>query len=427
MIIGIDASRANKKRKTGTEWYSYYLIKYLSKIDRKNKYILYTNKPLRGGLADLTKEDISVDDHEEKPKFRKGFQILKSPYNNFKAEILNWPFTYFWTLGRLSLEMIIKKPDVLFVPAHGIPLIRPKNTINTVHDVAFEVEKNIFEKESIGSRKKTGKRLIGFIVKIITLNKYGANSLDYLRWATRYTLKNSKKIIAVSNFTKSEISRIYNYEKDNITVVHNGFNNHLYKKITDKEKIKKVLKKYGISGPYILYAGRLEKKKNTPFLIEAFAKAKHFDNNIKEKLVLVGDASFGYDEVKYVITEFNLDQEVVMPGWVDEEDMPYIFSGATAFIFPTRHEGFGIPILQAFGCGVPVIASDIPVLREIGGDACLYFDYKSKDEVGMVIGRIIADEELRKSLSEKGLKRAKEFSWRKSAEQTLEVINSLKK
>ncbi len=426
MIIGIDASRANKKRKTGTEWYSYYLIKYFAKIDKKNQYILYTDRPLLGGLLDLTKRDISTDDQEEKINFWRGRQKIKSPHNNFKAEILRWPFSYFWTLGRFSLEMLIHRPDVLFVPAHGIPLIRPKKTINTIHDVSFMREKKIFERNNLGPEILPIRKIIGFFIKLFTFGKYGANSLDYLEWSTRYSLRKSKKIISVSNFTKQEILKVYkNISEEKIKAVHNGFNNKLYRKIEDKEKIKQVLEKYGIVGPYVLYVGRLEKKKNTPFLVEGFAKAKHFNNNIKEKLVLVGDASFGYEDVVYTINEFGLRDEVITPGWVEEEDMPYIFNGATAFVFPTRHEGFGIPIMQAFGCGVPVICSDIPVLREIAGDAAYFFDNTQKDSLGRAINKITQDEDLRKSLVEKGLKRAKDFSWEKCARKTLKIIENL--
>lgn len=426
MIIGIDASRANKKRKTGTEWYSYYLIKYFAQIDKENQYILYTDKPLMGGLLDLTKGDVSTDDHEKKVKFRLGNQTIKSPHNNFKAEILRWPFSYFWTLGRLSLEMLIHKPDVLFVPAHGLPLIRPKKTINTIHDISFMREKKIFERNKLGPEMVPLRKIIGFFIKLFTFGKYSADSLDYLEWSTNYSLKKSKKVIAVSNFTKQEILKIYkDVKEEKIKVVYNGFNNRLYRKIDDKEKIKKVLEKYGIEGPYILYVGRLEKKKNTPFLVEGFATARHYNNNIKEKLVLVGDASFGYEDVVYTINEYGLRDEVIIPGWVEEEDMPYIFNGAVAFVFPTLHEGFGIPILQAFACGVPVIASDIPVLRETTGDAVYFFNNKEKETLGRAIEKITQDENLRKDLIEKGLKRAQDFSWRKCAQETLEVIKNI--
>ena len=141
-------------------------------------------------------------------------------------------------------------------------------------------------------------------------------------------------------------------------------------------------------------------------------------------MVLIGDASFGYDEVKYVIEEFNLNYDVLMPGWVDEEDLPYLFNGASAFIFPSKHEGFGIPILQAMACGVPVAASDIPVFKEVAGDAILYFDHQDKKAIAEAMAEIINNVELHKELTEKGLERVKNFSWKRCAEETLkEILN----
>lgn len=424
MVIGIDASRANRRHKNGIEWYAYYLIKYFAQLDKANKYVLYTDRPLEGGLVDLTKMDSSFDGYE-KPKFKNGYQIIKSPYNNFRANILRWPFNYFWTLGRLSLEMLINKPDVLFVPSSGIPLVRPKKTVNTIHDIAFKREVDVYERSDLGPKERTGRKAISFLVRIFTFGKQGANTADYLDWSTKYSVKKSKRIISVSRFTKEEIEKIYSCPGKKIEVVHNGFNSLLYREIDNKEDIDRVLNKYGIEKPYILCVGRLEKKKNTPLLIEAFAKAKHFNKEIKEKLVLIGDAGFGFDEVRSVINEFDLEHDVILPGWVEEEDMPHIFSGATAFIFPTRHEGFGIPILQAFGCGTPVITSDIPVLREVGNKAALFFNYHDKVEIARAIERIVTDKELREELKDRGLERAKEFSWEKCARQTLEIIKGL--
>lgn len=422
MLIGIDASRANRHHKTGTEWYSYYLIRNLAQIDSKNEYILYTDKPLIGGLLDLT----NSEEKFAKIKInRKGYQLLKSPHNNFKAKILKWPFDFFWTLGRLSLEMLAHKPDVLFVPAHTLPLFSPPKSINTIHDVAFERDRYIYRFDKMGSEDKIKRKMVSFLVRIFTLNKYSANSLDYLRWSTRYALKKARKIIAVSNFTKSEILEIYGAGPEKIKVVHNGYNNFLYKKIDDEAKIKAVLDKYGVERPYILYTGRLEKKKNTPALVEAFAMIREKNKNIREKLVLIGDAGFGYDEVKYMIREYDLNEEVIIPGWVEENDMPCFYSGASAFIFPSKHEGFGIPVLQAMGCGVPLAVSEIPVLHEVAGEAALFFCPYNTDLIAGAIEKILTDENLRKDLIKKGQERVKNFSWRKCAEETLRVIEGL--
>ncbi len=140
------------------------------------------------------------------------------------------------------------------------------------------------------------------------------------------------------------------------------------------------------------------------------------------KLVLIGNAGFGYDEVKYIIEEYNLSRSVLMPGWVIEEDLPAIFSGALAFIFPTLHEGFGIPVLQAMACGVPVLISDLPVLREIAGEAALFFNPRDKVSIASAFSDIFSNQELRLSLKIRGLAQAKQFSWEQSAKETLKVL-----
>ena len=145
---------------------------------------------------------------------------------------------------------------------------------------------------------------------------------------------------------------------------------------------------------------------------------------IKEKLVLIGNAGYGYDEVKYAIEEFNLESDVLMPGWVEENDLPDIFKGASAFIFPTRHEGFGIPVLQSLACGVPTATSDIPVLHEVAGDAVLYFDQNDKRAIAEAMKALILDKNIREDYITRGLKQAKKFSWSNCAKETLEVIEN---
>ncbi len=403
MIIGIDASRANLKHKTGTEWYSFYVIKNLALIDKKNKYILYISKPASDELR------MAVQDNP-----------------NFSFKVLNWPFNFFWTLGRLSLEMIFHRPNILFVPAHTLPLFQPRKTITTIHDIAFARESNLYRHETTRAKTRLFRSLINILVKVATKGRYRPNSVDYLHWSTIFALRKAKKIITVSAFTKEEVLRVYlEAKKEKIVVIHNGYNNDLYRQSNDQEKIKQVLDHYGIEQPYLLYVGRLEKKKNSPYLIEAFAILKENHPELKEKLVLIGNAGYGYDEARYVIQEFDLNQEVHMPGWIEEADLPYIYNGATAFVFPSRHEGFGIPVIQALACGLPTAASNLTVFREIAGDAILYFDQNSKQDISRAMYEIATDQNLRNSLAAKGLETVKNFGWEKCARETLEVIESL--
>ncbi len=422
MIIGIDASRANLSHKTGVEWYAYYLIRWFAKLDSKNEYILYTNKPLRGGLLDLRGEQFFSDDKkEEKIEFKNGYQVLKSPHNNFKAKVLSWPFDFFWTQGGLSLEMLFHKPDVLFVPAHTLPLIHPKNSIVTIHDIAYEHDETLYEKTKIGPQNGYKKKVFNLLAKLFTFGKYEATVLDYLRWSTKFSLKNAKKIITISNFTKDDLIKTYNADADKIEVIYHGYNKFLYNGEADRKKTKEILYKYGVDTPYLFYIGRIENKKNLPALIEAFALLKE-DKKIKEKLVLVGRAGYGYDEVNYMIDQFNLSDEVIIPGWVEEDDLPFFYAGATAFVFPSKYEGFGIPLLQAMASGVPIVTSKVSAIPEVVQNSVLFFDPYNIDDMKNKIKKIIIDKGLQKELVKKGKERIKYFSWEKCAKETLNII-----
>ncbi len=422
MIIGIDVSRANKKHKTGTEWYAYYLIRNFAQIDSTNEYILYTNSPLEGGLLNLN-DDYKNSNKDEKVIYdQEGYQVLKSPHNNFKAKILRWPFKYFWTLGGLSLEMLLHKPDVLFIPSHVLPIIHPKKSFVTIHDIGFMKDSSLFGRDEIGPDKMNIKCLINIIVRIITFGKYGANSFDYLRWSTNYALKKAYKIITVSNFSKQELLDNCNFNENKLSVVYNGYNSELYKRIENKEVLNSVLKKYGIEQPYFFYIGRLEKKKNIVVLIEAFAILHDKYKDFKYKLVLVGDASYGYDEIKYMIREFDLVDDIIMPGWLEEDVLPFFYSGATAFIFPSKYEGFGIPLLQAMACGTPIAASKTSSIPEVAGEAAVYFNPKYSLSLAECIYKLINNKELSQKITDKGFLRIKNFSWKKCAQETHEII-----
>ena len=402
MVIGIDASRANRTLRTGTEWYSFYIIQQLAALDRDNQYILYLDKEAAPDLA-----------------------AAIAPYSNFRLQILHWPWRYLWTLGRLSWEMLRHRPDVLFVPAHSLPLIHPRRTITTIHDIAFAREEEVYQKKTIRWENRSGKLFFNFLLRFLSGGRYQLNSLDYLTWSTAYALKHARKIITVSEFTKQEILDVYSPQNpDKIEVVHNGYPRDLYFPIPDSRERQTILEKYNLKEPFFLYVGRLEKKKNTPALIEAFALFKENHPLDEVRLVLIGNAGFGYDEVKYIVEEYNLGKAVVMPGWVQENDLPAIFSAALVFVFPTLHEGFGIPVLQAMACGTPIAMSDLPVLREIAGEAAVYFDPRDKIGLASALAELCQNKKRRDDLIAKGLEQAQGFSWEKSARATLKILTA---
>lgn len=403
MLIGIDASRANRSLRTGTEWYAFHIIKHLLQVDQKNQYLLYLDAEASPDLVEAV-----------------------SLYPNVRFKRLAWPWRFFWTLGRLSLEMLVKAPDVLFVPAHSLPLFRPKKTITTIHDIAFIRDEHVYQKKNVKLSRPLFRQLLHYAIKLFTQGHYRANTLDYLRWSTQYALKKAQAIIAVSDFTKNEIIAVYSHRfAHKIHVVHNAYDQDNYRFIPDSLERQQILDKYNVPESFFIYVGRLEKKKNIPALVEAFALFKEKHPYSRTKLLMIGNAGFGYDEVKYIIEEYNLDKDVIMPGWVEEQDLPALFSAALAFVFPTLHEGFGIPVLQAMACKTPALISDLPVLREIVGRAAFYFNPYDCHDILKAMSLIYEDDDLKKELTERGLNRVGEFSWEKAARETLAVIESL--
>jgi glycosyltransferase involved in cell wall biosynthesis len=376
MLIGIDASRANKSEKTGTEWYSYHLIQELKKnAGQKDQFILYSREKLRGELGDIPK--------------------------NWQSKILSWRPKKLWTQIRLSWEMRRHPPEILFVPAHTLPFLHPEKTVTTCHDVAFLRLPQVYEWPA----------------------------LKYHEFAIKFALRHAAKIITVSEFTKSELVDFFKISAGRISVVPNGYDSSRYKIIADKGAIAKTLAKYKINQPYILCVGRLELKKNTPGLIEAFNILKEAHQLISSsayKLVLVGQPGFGFEKVTKAIIENNLYDEIIMPGWVEPEDLPYLMSGAAAFVFPSFYEGFGIPVLEAMASGTPVVCSGIPALREVAGEAAYFIDPYEPKNIAEGIARVLSDEHLREDLKIRGLDRASQFSWERCARETWKILEGLK-
>jgi len=437
MIIGIDASRANRSHKSGTEWYAYHLIRELSELDPDNNYILYIDRPLTNCLADLTQTvDLAVNcvTADFAPVDAKGYQEVKCRHNNFRAKVLAWPFRFLWTQGRLSLEMIFNRPDLLFIPSHTLPIIHPARSVVTIHDIGFERDDHLYLQEKMGPDNMKTRRLLDFLARFMTLGKYGANRLDYYSWSTIFALKHASRVITVSDFSKNEMIDVYQNRKKSIknvgakvTVIHNGYDRHIYRSDLDGSLVERSLKKYGVSGKYILYVGRLDKKKNILNLIEGFSLLLQNDKTIPHKLVLAGDASFGYDEMTYMVRQFGLDvdERIIKTGWVEESDLPYFYRGAAAFVFPSFYEGFGIPLLQAMACGIPIAASRAASIPEVAGDAAILFDPSDPQEIADALKEVLIDESRRISLIEAGFKRSNGFSWEKTAIKTLDLLNGL--
>lgn len=370
MLIGIDASRANHEEKTGVEWYAFFLIQELKTIiPSGDQVVLYTDAPLRGALAVLPL--------------------------NWTERILRWPPRRLWTQARLSWEMILRPPDVLFVPAHVAPFIHPRRTVATIHDIAardFPESYNRFERW-------------------------------YSLWFARYAGKNLWRIITPSVFTKTEMVKAGYAVPDKVFAVHHGYSRK-YRLIADREFIATTLKKYGIMAPFILSVGRLEKKKNTAGIVKAFEKIKSAGGECARelKLVLIGKPGFGFEKINQLILKNKFQDDIIVLGWVAENDLPAIMNGAKIFVFPSFYEGFGLPIIQALACGTPVVASNQPAVREVGGVAITTVDPENIGELAAKISQLLVDDNSRKEKIAGGLEQAKKYSWEKCATETWDII-----
>ena len=370
MIIGIDASRANIKQKTGVEWYSYNLINELKKIDQNNHYILYS-------------QDILLDE----------LGILP---NNFENKILEWPFKKMWTQIRLWHNANIDKNDYLFIPAGIIPAIPMKKykIITTIHDIAFLEYPQYFSK------------------KELILQKIG------LKLATTQ----ADKIITISNFSKQEIIKYTNSNPDKIFVTHLGYNNQKFFVEKNEEKFKNIKEKYNLPDKFIIYIGRIEEKKNIINQIKAFQKFRAIHNDYY--FILIGHKGYNYDMIKKYLLDNGLYQNIIELGWVEENDLTTILNMAILFMYVTNYEGFGLPILEAQACGIPVITSENTSQKEIAEDSVLYSMPSDIDKMAENILEIIDNKNnIKEKLIEKGFNNIKKFSWKECAEKTLEIFN----
>lgn len=362
MRIGIDG-RTIFTNPTGIGSYTRNLIKNLAEIDRENEYFVYFDR--KKELRDLNK------------------------FSNFHQKGLHFPI--FWTQMRIPLEL--RKDNVdLYQGSNSIPLVHICRTVVTIYDLAFELFPQYFP----------------------------IKSLLFYKCIVPTAARKADKIITLSYSTKNDLVNFYKIPPSKIEVIYCSVD-HFFKPINESVTLQKVLKKYNITQQYILFVGALQPRKNIQKLIEAYVMLKE-NQKISHKLVIVGGTGWYYSEIFKLKEKFKLKDEVVFTGYVPGADLPFLYNGAELFVYPSLYEGFGIPPLEAMACGTPVITSNTSSLPEVVSDAAVVINPYDVEELAQAMGRILKDNELKKILRKKGLRRAKFFSWRKSAQKTLAVF-----
>lgn len=345
MIIGIDASRAEIFEKSGTENYSKELIDALL------------------ALPEAKKHTIRLYDHS------------------------NVPWKRLWTQGGLALELWRRPADVLFVPAHTLPLLRPPRlkTVVTIHGLEYEY-------------------LPGY---------YRFPQKLYLNQSTEYAVCHADRLIAVSLWTKNQLINRLGADPAKITVIHEGVGRRILEAKERQFKpdyLRQIRHKYNLPKDYLLFVGTVQPRKNLVRLIQALPQG--------ESLVIAGKMGWMFEPILAAAKN----RPVKLVGRVADADLAAVYKLAKLFVWPSLMEGFGLPVLEAMSLGIPVITSTAGALPEVAGEAALLVDPQKTADLARAIKLALENEDLRQVLVEKGLCRAAKFSWAKAARSTLAVL-----
>lgn len=371
MIIGLDASRAARSRPTGTETYALELILALSRLAGPNLRLrLYTPHPPR---------------HDRWPE---------SAY--VETRVIPWP--RLWTHLRLAAELRRRPPDVLFVPAHVLPLSCPVPAAVTVHDLGYL------------AYPQAHRRFDRF----------------YLDWSTRRHARLAGHLIADSEATRQSLIDAYQADPRRVTVVWLGRDERL-RRVDSPARVRAAREKYGLPPKYVLALGTLQPRKNLVRLLEAFHRleAERPSPVAGVALVIAGGRGWLYDELFARVQALGLAGRVLFPGYIDEEEKAALLSGALVYAFPSLYEGFGLPLLEAMACGAPILTSNVSSLPEIAGEAALLVDPLDTGAIAAGLRRLLTEADLRQNLAARGYERLACFSWDRAAGQVLEILARL--
>lgn len=371
MRIGIDA-RLYSSAFTGIGRYVYELIDHVTKLDQKSEYAIFLNNP----------------SFESFLPPRKGVEkiLADAPHYSFKEQ---------WNFCRALWKA---KLDLMHFTHFNAPILYRRPSVVTIHD--------------------------------LTINLYPGRKFNNWRHRLGYNLiinsivNRSRRVIAVSQHTKRDIIKFLKTDPAKIEVIHEGVNPQFHR-ISDAALIEKFRAKNGLAKPYILYTGVWRSHKNLVNLIKAFAILKRkykFDG----WLVITGKEDPWYPEVKQTVAEERLEGEVRFTGLIPDEDLVLLYNAALLYVLPSFYEGFGLPALEAFACGIPVCAARSSSLPEVCGEGnAVFFNPHDPADMAQKVASVYTDRAKMEELAARGYNRLKDFSWDKMAIETLQVYQSL--
>lgn len=301
----------------------------------------------------------------------------------------------YWAWRRMGWPTVESIVDESLDVAHGtnffLPATRNAKRVISVHDICFTVHPEWMNRKVVS---------------------------PYADYLADFCTK-ADAIITFSEFTKGEMVEHYGAEAEKIHVTPHGIRQDWC--TFDREAAQDCVKRYGVEGPYVLFVGTIEERKNVVRLLEAFAEL----SDLPHRLVIVGQAGWMPKPLERLLDELGLRDRVHLPGFVAHDDLSAFYVAADAFVFPSHYEGFGFPVLEAFVCGCPVVTSNSTSLPEVGGDAAEYVDPMDVADIARGIETVVTDSERADGMRERGRLRAAEFDWLSTADKTLQVYRSV--
>ena len=366
MLIGIDASRALRVQRTGTERYSLELINALHALPGQHRFQLYV--PRLPATSDLFRPE---------------------------ADFVVIPGERLWTHTRLGPYTRRHPPDVLFVPAHVLPIMGPPRTVVTVHDLGYE--------------------------RFPEAHPY--RQWFYLRWSTRRHTRKATRLIADSQATKDDLVHFYGADPERIHVVHLATDPDLAPE-RDPARLNRVRSSYGLppDAEYVLHIGTLQPRKNLARLIEAFCLIRRRLPDRKLYLVLAGGPGYDSQSLYEEARKSGFQDSIRFTGFARVHDIPALYTGAACYAFPSLSEGFGFPALEAQTCETPLLCARSSSLPEVAGDGALYFDPLDVEDMAGALQRVLTDTALAVDLVDQGRANLGRFSWARTARETLAVL-----
>ena len=361
--IAIDA---RKLHDYGIGTYVRNILRYLGRIDRENEYVLLCRP------ADV--DAVST--------YGENFRALSEPSGNYSI------------MEQVRLPIALKRAgaEVFHAPHYVLPPLLPCPSVVTIHDCIH-----------------------------LMFPEYLPNKLAYLYARTFMTMaaRRSSRVLTVSEASKRDILRFFRIPASKVEVVYNAIDDR-FDREPEIEDVMRVRERYQLNDQFLLYTGNIKPHKNVERVIEAFARlrARGFDNL---KLLIIGDEISKSQNLRRAVHRHQLHHQVRFLGFVPDATLAVLYRLADVFVFPSLYEGFGLPPLEAMASGTPVVTSNVSSLPEVVGDAALLVDPKDADAIAGAIQRILTDRDLRRSLTQKGLGRAHDFSWERSVRRIRDV------